>query len=178
MSESIGCSSYTEENVEIKNRVFMLEGKLPKKLVSVIKSKMPDNLIKQEKRLERNFFQLVSQLAENYLTLPITATQEHFFVSFAYADIFIGKTFEIAFPRNKPKEGVKCKAIIKAILQEHLVIPIDSVGHGHRSVCLIDFPEGIPTIVSQMKEVTGFMRVDLNDEVFLCSKDTWNQWLN
>ncbi len=178
MSKYLEYSSHKEENVEIKHRVFILEGKLREKIVSTIKSKMPDNLIKQGKRLQRNFFQLVSQLAESYLTLPITTTQEHFLVSFAYADIFIGKTFEIAFPRNKPKEGVKCKAIIQAILQEHLVIPVDCVSCGHRSICLINFPEGIPTIISQMKQVTGFMQDNLEDEIFLCSKDTWEQWLN
>ena len=178
MSKHIEYSSHKEENVEIKQRVFILEGKLPEKIVSTIKSKMPDDLIKQEKRLERDFFQLVNQLAESYLNLPAITTQEHFLVSFAYADIFIGKTFEIAFPRNRPKEGVRCKAIIQAILHEHLVIPIDRVGCGHRSICLINFPEGIPTIISQMKQVTGFMQDNLDDEVFLCSKDTWEQWLN
>ena len=178
MPEYVGYSSYAEENVEIKNRIFMLEGKLPKKLVSIIKSKMPNNLVKQEKRLERNFFQSVSKSAERYLTLPITATQEHFFVSFAYADIFIGKTFEVAFVRSKPKEGVKCKAIMQAILHEHLVIPVDYVGHGHRSICLINFPNGFPSIISQMKQVGGFMQVNPNDEVFLCSQETWNQWLS
>jgi uncharacterized membrane protein len=112
MSKYIEHSSHKEENIAIKNRVFVLEGKLDEKIVRTIKSKMPNDLIKQEKRLERNFFQLVNQLAENYLNLPTKTRQEHFLISFAYADISIGKTLEIAFPRNKPNQGVNCKAII------------------------------------------------------------------
>jgi hypothetical protein len=29
-----------------------------------------------------------------------------------------------------------------------------------------------------MKQLTGFMQNNIDDEIFLCSKDTWEQWLN
>ena len=86
---------------------------------------MPPTYLTLTKKLERDFFQLVNQLAESYLNLPAITTQEHFLVSFAYADIFIGKSFEIAFPRNRPKEGVSCKAIIQAIFNTFANLKID-----------------------------------------------------
>ncbi len=172
MSGYVSYDSHKEENIDIKSRKFILQGKLPIETVNVLKFEIPERLINQENRLERNYFQSLKQLAEHYLTLPIIATQEHFLVSFAYADIFIGKTFEIAFHPNNPNEGIRCKSIIRAILNEYLLFPVDRVECGHKSICLIDFPDGIPNIISQMKQVTRFMQAEYSERVFLCNAGT------
>jgi hypothetical protein len=86
--------------------------------------------------------------------LPQTwpATARCVFVSYAYADLPLGKTFEAVFPVDRPDAAVDAAARIIGVTQQYGTA-WTSVPHGWKTVCVLDFPRGVPAIVDALPTV-------------------------
>lgn len=47
------------------------------------------------------------------------------------------------------------------------------VDHGHRSICLLDLPDGIPDIISQIPIINDVNQRTSGVIAHLCSEETW-----
>lgn len=98
------------------------------------------------------------------------ANCEVLLISFAYADIPIGRMFDIAFPTGAPKSVTRTRCTIVAVTQQYAK-PFGEVPHGWKTICLVDFPEGIPDVIASLPIVNTWY--ENRKTVSLCDEDTW-----
>lgn len=162
---------YSEEMVPIASRIFLLEGRFSCRWVEKYKASiLPTAIQKYGDKLDEEWKNTIKQ----YLDIPSSDTYCYFLASLSYADLYIGKAFDIVYQHNDVGKGVKCRAVILAIIHEWAKIPVPYVGQGHRSICLIDFPNGFPNIITDLPEIDNGKDSYLNNGVALCNIDTWN----
>lgn len=109
----------SEDAVAVEERYLWLEGRASDKVKKILGRGLPR-------------------------TLP--PDTEIFFVGYSYADIPLGKTFTVAFPKGKPLESVKCTSRIIAVTQQ-FGKSFNEIPHDWKTICAIQFPAGIPSFV-------------------------------
>lgn len=132
-----------ERNVPLNERVLAVEGRASPIVLSYVQNALP------------------KERSEN---------SEVLLVSFAYADIPIGRVFDVAFPEGDPKSVTRTRCVITAVTQQYAK-PFDEVPHGWKTICLVEFPEGIPAVIASLPTVNGWYENRLT--VSLCDEDTW-----
>ncbi len=161
---------HQESSVPIAQRFLMLEGKLASSLIEArIHQRMPAAFAEYHDRLTPEWQHAIAA----YPSLPLPETCIYFAVSFAYAQLPIGKTFQVLFPARRPEGAVQAPAVLMAIIGEWIPLPMPFVEAGHRSICLFDFPAGVPRMIQQLPEVEQFMQTRTSEHVWLTSEETW-----
>ena len=96
------------------------------------------------------------------------------FATYAYADLPLGKQFEFAVPVGDPSAAEPTTAIVQAVTQE-FGKAFDSIPHGWKTICLIDFPNGIPRAIQRLPTIDAWGQ----SQVFvgLCSRETMDEML-
>ncbi len=51
--------------------------------------------------------------------------------------------------------------------------PFDLVPHGWKTICLLDFPTGLPSLVERLPVIEDWYGSLPDREVVLCSNETW-----
>ena len=97
------------------------------------------------------------------------ANCEVLLISFAYADIPIGRTFDVAFPRGAPTSATRTRCVIKAVTQQYAK-PFGEIPDGWKTICLVEFPEGIPDVIASLPVVNGWY--ENQQTVSLCDENT------
>jgi hypothetical protein len=128
--------------------------------------------------IERRYLWFEGQVAPHLLPLILKGLPQHrtpksaiLFVGYAFADLEIGYRFDVIFPRKNPEAGIHCQSKIVAVTQQFSK-PFDRVPHGWKTICEIEFPEGIPTVIQNLPELIGW---HLNDEwVCVCNVENWD----
>jgi hypothetical protein len=95
---------------------------------------------------------------------------EILFVSYAFADVPVGKRFSVIFPKNKPSEGIYYESKIAAVTQQ-FGKPTELIPHGWKTICLVEFPRGIPEIIKNLPVVDTWF--ENNDYVCICEEEVW-----
>ena len=96
---------------------------------------------------------------------------ELLFVGFAYADLPLGKQFDVVFPKDRPQEGVRCESRIVAATQQWGK-PLTEIPDGWKTICLVEFPHGIPEFVRELPVVDDWHK---NAKwVCVCDAATWD----
>jgi hypothetical protein len=98
------------------------------------------------------------------------ANCEVLFISFAYADIPIGRTFSIAFPTGAPQSATRTNCQILAVTQQHAK-PFDEIPHGWKTICLVKFDDGVPDVIASLPAVNGWY--ENRNTVSLCDENRW-----
>ena len=139
----------------------------------------PDAVTLAEKRvpLEDRVLVADGQLADHVLEklrsgLPATwpVTTRCLLLRYAYADLPLGKRFDVVFPRSAPEQVVRAPSVIVAVTQQ-FGKPFDSIPHGWNTVTLVDFPSGVPPLIDRMPRVDQFAQSPLC--VGLATEETW-----
>jgi len=162
---------YSEDGSPLASRIFILEGRISSKRIKEYKESIfPLAIKKYKNKLDEEWETSI----DKYLQIPASDTQGYFLASYSYTDIYIETSFDVVYKYSDVKTGVKTKAVILAIIHEWAQIPVPYVGCGHKSICLIDFPEGIPKNIIDLPEVDDWSGIDIDKRVGLCSEATWN----
>jgi hypothetical protein len=104
------------------------------------------------------------------LPKELPANSEVLFMSFAYADMPIGRTFDIAFPTGAPQSLTRTRCEVVAVTQQYAK-PFDELPHGWKTICVVKFEEGIPDIIASLPVVNGWY--ENRYTVSLCDADVW-----
>ena len=90
------------------------------------------------------------------------------FVSYAYADLPVGKRFDAVAASDTLQGAEATTARILAVTQQ-FGVALDRVPQGWKTICVIDFPTGVPTCVAQLPMLDAW---DLIGRVFLATRET------
>jgi hypothetical protein len=131
-----------EANVPIAERWLLLEGAASPKALEAVRAGLPESW---------------------------PDTVRCIFVSYAFADLPLGKRFDFVFPRGKPAAREPTIAIIHAVTQQ-FAKPFDEIPHGWKTICLIDFPGGPPRLIEQLRTADSWF--ETNEPVGLCGRET------
>jgi hypothetical protein len=134
----------SEENTPPEERYLGIEGRASTKALGLVRPGLP-------------------------ALFPINS--EVLFVTFAYADLPLGKRFEIVFPRNRPENGARCESRVLAATQQ-FIHPFTEIPHGWKTICLVQFPEGIPDFIRKLPAVDAWYQN--KDWIGICDRVTWD----
>jgi hypothetical protein len=95
------------------------------------------------------------ELVEAALPADRPATSRVCFVGYSYADLPLPKRFTILFAMDKPETGVKTEIVIIAATQQ-LAVSSEEIPHGWKTICVIDFPLGVPPIVDDLPTLNSW----------------------
>lgn len=161
---------HQEAYVPIAERFLMLAGKLNPRFVETrIKRRMPAAIAQHADQLTPDWHQAIAA----YQQLRETETSIYFAVSFAYAQLPVGKTFDVLFPAHRPDLAVQAPATLVAVISEWLPLPMPFIEAGHRSICMLDFPTGVPDLIQNFREVEDFRQYPAETYIWLSSTETW-----
>jgi hypothetical protein len=169
-------SLYTEDRVPPVDRVLTLRGVLGEGLIKQIRQKMRATLRSTEPKLPENERKILRSTVDDFLALDQLKFPIYAAVSFGYADIPLGKRFGAVFKRSKPAEGALTQCVLQGVVNEWIPIAMDGIPHGHRSICLFDFMQGVPALIKRLPTVSPQTVVKPEDEVCLSSVETWELW--
>jgi len=130
-----------EENVPIRDRCLVVEGVASSKTLERVRAGLP-------------------------AVLPLTA--RCLLLSYSYADLPLGKTFQCVFPGREPTKFEGTLAVIHAVTQQ-FGEPFDSIPHGWKTVCVVDFPRGVPWLIERLPIVGAWG--ESQEAVALCGRD-------
>ena len=135
----------------------------PKVLENYKENLLPEILKKYADKIDSEW----NKVVEEYKKIEFKRTNIYFFTSFVPYDFRIGSTFNSIFSKDEPYVKFKCESVIMAILDEWTLIPVESVPCGHRCICMVDFPKGIPIIINRMQEVEKVTSSNQDSEIYL-----------
>jgi len=133
---------WTEDRTPLEQRYLWFEGKVSKKV----------------------------KLTESGLRDYDLPNAEILFVGYAYTDLPLGKKFQVAFPKGNPEAGILCESEIIAVTQQ-FDEPLKVVPHGWKTICLVQFPYGVPDMISNLPAMDSWFAN--RDYVCVCDEETW-----
>ena len=91
------------------------------------------------------------------------------FVGFSYADLPVPKRFDVVFDVDDPSQWIERESRITRVTQQ-MGTP-DEIPHGWKTICVVEFPSGIPDLVAKMPTVDSWHQSKLR--VGLCDKQVF-----
>jgi hypothetical protein len=135
----------SESDTPIEQRYLWFDGKLSPKVLKAIRFGLPGDIPPRSAIL---------------------------FVGFSYASLPIGKCFDVVFPKDRPGLGVKCPSRIRAVTQQWGK-PFDHVPHGWKTICIVEFPDGVPSLIECLPSIDAWYENRYG--VCVCDENTWEQ---
>ena len=127
--------------------------------------------------IEERYLWFEGHVAQAVLQRIVSGLPQHrtchtaiLFVGFAFADLEIGRCFEVIFQKERPENAILCQSRIVSVTQQ-FAKPFDRVPHGWKTICEVEFPDGVPSLIQNLPEVDWWY---MNDEcVCVCDAVTW-----
>lgn len=106
---------------------------------------------------------------------PVPAGSVIAFISFAYADLPIGKAFTVAFRPSAPGIAEPCALQIAAVTQQ-FAKPFDSIPHGWKTICCLAFDGPPPSLITNLRVVEGWYVSPRSDHVLIATEESWRAY--
>jgi hypothetical protein len=164
---------FTEDRVPPAERVLGIRGIIHDEAVKRIRHNMRPALRSAKPALPADEFRIIERTVENFLALGRLAAPVYLAVSFGYADIPLGKAFSAIFDKSNVSAGANTQCVLRAVINEWLPLAMDGIPHEHRSVCLFDFPQGMPDLITQLPHVNFPVPAEAEERLYLCAQQTW-----
>jgi len=171
-------SLYTEDRVPPIERVLALRGVLGERAIKQIKQNMRSALRGAEPTVPEAERKILRATVDDFLALERLKFPVYVSASFGYADIPLGKAFGAVFRKSNPAEGAMTRCVLRAVINEWIPIAMDGIPKEHRSICLFEFPQGIPGLIRRLPAVGYPTPLNVDEKVCLCSGEVWELWKN
>jgi hypothetical protein len=166
-------SLYTEDRVPPIDRVLALRGLLGERAIKHIRQNMRAALRGAEPTLPEEERAILRTAVAHFLALERLKLAVYASASFGYADIPLGKAFGVVFRKSNPAEGATTQCVLRAVINEWIPIAMDGIPKGHRSICVLEFAQGIPSSIKHLPTVGYPTPANVEERVCLCSAETW-----
>jgi hypothetical protein len=166
-------SLYIEDRVPPIDRVLALRGLLGERAIKAIRQNMRAALRSAEPTLPEEERQILRGMVEEFLALEQMKSPIYAAASFGYADIPLGKSFSAVFRKSNPAEGALSQCVLRAVINEWMPIAMDGIPKAHRSVCVFEFPQGVPALIKRLPNVGYPTPPNVEERVCVCSAETW-----
>jgi hypothetical protein len=164
---------YGEDRVPPIDRVLGIRGVLGNRAIKHIRQNMRAALRSAKATLPSQELKILERTVEDFLSLPQLPAGLYLAAASGYADIPLGKGFGAVFSKSDPDQGERTQSVLRGVINEWMPIAMDGIPRGHRSVCLFDFPEGIPQFFSQLSQVSYPTSLGIDERLYLCTQETW-----
>jgi hypothetical protein len=164
---------YTEDRVPPIERVLGIRGRLGERAIKHIKQNMRGALGSAKPTLPAHELKILERTVADFLALPQLPAAFYLTVSVGYADLPLGKGFGVVFSKSDPGHGTRTQCVLRGVINEWMPIAMDGIPRGHRSVCLFDFPAGVPELVAELPEVSYPTPLRVEERLYLCTQETW-----
>jgi hypothetical protein len=155
-------------------RVLGVRGVLADATIKRIKQSMRPALRSRKAALPAEELKILERTVEDFLGLDRLAAPVYVATSFGYADIPLEKTFSAVFEALNVQSGAATQCVLRAVINEWLPIAMDGIPHGHRAICLFDFPQGVPGLIAELPKVNYPTPSGVDVKLYLCSLETWD----
>jgi hypothetical protein len=160
---------HQESSVPIARQFLMIEGRFDTAWIKTrIHRRMPAALAQYDAQITPDWRQAITA----YQALQVRETSVYCAVSFAYAQLPVGKTFAMLLPAHQPAAAVYAPAVLVATINEWIPLPMPYIEAGHRSICLFEFPAGVPPLIQNLATVERFMQQPVAANVWLAAIET------
>ncbi|UOQ55442.1 hypothetical protein [Hymenobacter cellulosivorans] len=103
---------------------------------------------------------------EKLLTSPLWASVS---IDYCYTDLELPKVYDYVFSRANPAKAWRQRSIVRyAFSYGHL---LDHLSHGHAVHCLIEFPDSLPSIFTELPLNNGGLT--MHPGIGLCTAENW-----
>lgn len=100
------------------------------------------------------------------------------YCGYGYCDTSIPKSFNCLFNTDNPNQPLETKAEVKFSIWNG-VLPIDTIDHGHKTICIISFENEVPEMLKTMPNWKGLESGNYNYNQFgLCDRNDFEQIIN
>jgi len=164
---------FTEDRVPPEDRILGIRGIIHDEVVNRMRHNMRPALRSAKPSLPREEFSIIERMVEDFLALAHLTAPVYLAVSFSYADIPLGKAFGAVFAKSDAALGATTQAVLRAVINEWMPLAMDGIPYGHRSVCLFDFPAGVPALLTQLPHLNFPAPAGAEERLYLCSQQTW-----
>lgn len=166
-------SLYTKDRVPPIDRALALRGVLGERVIKQIRQSMRPALRGAEPTLPEDERKILRATVDDFLALERLKSAIYASASFGYADIPLGKAFGVVFSKSNPADGAATQCVLRGVINEWMPIAMDGIPKGHRSICLLEFPQGVPAMIKRLPTVGYPTPANVEEKVFLCSAETW-----
>jgi hypothetical protein len=167
-------SLHTEDRVPPVDRLLAIRGVLAEDAVKRIKHNMRAALRSAKPTIPAEEFKILEQAVEHFLALGNLTAPVYLAASFGYADIPLGKAFSAVCAKADVSRGAVTQCVLRAVINEWMPVAMDGIPRGHRSVCLFDFPQGVPELIAQLPEVNFPTAAGIEEHLYFCTQQTWD----
>ncbi|MGP3987316.1 hypothetical protein [Streptomyces sp. 3N207] len=101
---------------------------------------------------------------------PRSAKEEALFLSYNYADVPVGRSFDCCFRRSDESDVVSVTTTVVAVTQQ-FGVAFDVIPHGWKTLAVLRFEPEIPAMVHDLPEAAGWF--DQPISVHVSDSDTW-----
>ncbi|WP_406858923.1 hypothetical protein ABZO31_01215 [Streptomyces sp. HUAS MG47] len=92
------------------------------------------------------------------------------FLSYNYADVPVGRSFDRCFRRADPGDVVRVTATVVAVTQQ-FGVGWDTIPHGWKTLAVLRFEPGIPSLIRDLPEVACWFEQRIS--VCVSDGETW-----
>jgi hypothetical protein len=165
---------FTEDRVPPQDRLLPIRGIIHDEVVKRIRHNMRPALRSAKPSLPPDEFKIIERMVEDFLALGPLSAPIFLAASFSYADIPLGKAFGAVFAKSDTAKGAITQCVLRAVINEWMPLAMDGIPHQHRSVCLFDFPQGVPDLIAQLPQLNFPVPAGVEERLYLCSQQTWD----
>jgi len=110
------------------------------------------------------------RIIEDYLDWIPSNNQLIAYTGYGYCDLSIPKTYNYFIDLKDPNKSRPIHTrVIFAIWNGHL--PLDKIEHGHKTICVIEFQNGIPNELTGLVGMSEYANTKTSLRFGLCNKD-------
>ncbi|MEU2130202.1 hypothetical protein [Streptomyces sp. NPDC018352] len=99
-----------------------------------------------------------------------SANEEALFLSFNYADVPVGRTFDCCFRRVDESDVVRVTVTVVSVTQQ-FGVGWDEIPHGWKTLTLLRFEPEIPSLISDLPEASSWYEHPIS--VFISDRGVW-----
>lgn len=123
-----------------------------------------DKFIKDKDKIDR-------LIISDFFSWKKTNNEIIIYCGFGYCDVEIPKIYNCLFDAESLEKPIDLQATVKFVILNGL-IPTRAIEHGHRTICIISFKNGIPSELNQLPNWNDLQEDNYKyDKLGLCDKN-------
>jgi hypothetical protein len=160
---------FPESETPLDQRYLMISNILSKEAIDELNGTLiPESIVSRQKGSHPPNDSDIA-LAKAYLEREKTANEVTCFTLYAYADIPLGKRFDVSFDARQLGRYSIAPMYLRHVIVSFGVC-MDGLGKGHKHYCVFEAPKGVPDIIARTPKSD---EATLDWPIGLCDAESW-----
>jgi len=164
---------FSEADIKLDERFLMISDILAEPLIDELDGKLvPESMEALRKRGVRD--DSIDLAAKAYLERSRTKNELTCYTLYAYADIPIGKRFDVVFDARATQYSEGRLYLKHVILCLGGFLPSTETCRGRKHICIFEVPDGVPDLLQDVAKSTTWKDFHCAFRFGLADADAWN----